>query len=147
MTGSREEKEWICNFSYLFDLRGEGLAFIAIGLRATRDLADKLLQFLLGENALALAFEDIAGMFLDRGLADGTGNMRPIRHGRTRLAHGYWLGRWDVEVFWNGHFRMISGQWLLLLLLLMLMLLLLLRFTVGVVRVNIVRCWMTMLRC
>ena len=132
---------------YLFNLSGEGLALVAISLRAAGDLADKLLQFLLGENALALAFEDITWVFLDRGLADGTGHMRPIRHGRTRLAHGYWLRRRDVEIFGYGHFRMISGQWLLLLLLLMLMLLLLLRFTVGVVRVNIVRCWMTMLRC
>jgi hypothetical protein len=56
-----ERRGWV---KYLFCVGGQYLALAAAG-----DLADEDVEHFLAEDVLAFAFEDVAGVFLDGGLA------------------------------------------------------------------------------
>lgn len=104
--GKRMRRERKRGKGYLFSIRSETLAFAAAG-----DLADEDVEHFLAEDALALAFEDVARVFLDGGLAHHAhaAVAGPAGEGGARRGHGDGLGERHVEVLGDGHVEVAGG--------------------------------------
>ena len=89
--------------TYLFNLRRQRL------LRSTGDLADKLVEFALAEDTVALALELERRRPGNDRLSHRTRRAvgRPT-HSWPSLAHVHWRGRCDVEMAGNWHLGVVK---------------------------------------